>query len=264
MLAGRLPPGAEGVHHRRELIAAFVRRDLIVRYEHAVLGIAWALGVPLLQMGVFAMVFTRVAPIHTSIPYPLYAFAGLTVWAFFSSAVRTATRSLSDQAALVSKVYFPREVIPLAAVVVSLVDFAVTLVPLVVLMAWYGVRPDWSVLWLPLVVTMLFLFTAGLALTLAIANLFYRDVQHVVEAVLLLWMFATSVVYPVDRIGGPIGTLLSLNPLTAIVDAYRACLFGGPMPSVSGMLWSAGLTAVLLGIGGWLFQRAEHLVGELA
>jgi lipopolysaccharide transport system permease protein len=264
MLAGRMPPGARGIHHRRELIAAFVRRDLIVRYEHAVLGIAWALGVPLLQMGLFAIVFTRVAPIHTSIPYPLYAFAGLTVWAFVSSAVRTATRSLSDQAALVSKVYFPREVIPLAAVVVSLVDFVVTLVPLAVLMAWYGVRPTWSVIGLPLVIALLVLFTAGLALILAMANLFYRDVQHVVEAALLLWMFATSVVYPVDRIGGPVGTVLALNPLTALVDAYRAFLFGEALPALSALLWSAGSAVVLLSLGWWLFQRAEHLVGELA
>lgn len=263
-MTGGLRAGIRKVHVTRELVVALVRRDLIVRYELAILGITWALAVPLLQMAIFTVVFTRVAPVSTDIPYPLYAYAGLAVWAFFSSALRAATRSLSDQAALVSKVYFPREAIPLAAVIVALVDFAVTLVPLVGLMIWYGIRPTWGLLAVPLVIGVLFLFTAGLALALAMANLFYRDVQHVVEAVLLFWMFATSVVYPVDRIGGLSGRLLALNPLTPIVDAYRALLFNGPMPSSAAMLWSGGLTIGLVCLGCVLFQRVEHLVAELA
>ncbi len=215
----------------RELILAFVRRDLIIRYEHAILGIAWALAVPLMQMAIFAAVFTRVVRIETDIPYPLYAYAGLTAWTFFSSSLRSATRSLSDQAALVTKVYFPREAIPLATVIVALVDFAVTLVPLGALMAWYGLRPTWGLLAVPLVIAVLALFAAALALALSVANLLFRDVQHVVEVVLLVWMFASSVVYPVSQVGGGMGRVLALNPLTTILDAYRALLFGGPLPS---------------------------------
>jgi ABC-type polysaccharide/polyol phosphate export permease len=214
-------------------------------------------------MAVFAVVFSRVAPINVEIPYPLYAFAGLSAWTFFSSAIRTATRALSDQAALVSRVYFPREAIPLAAVIVSLVDFAVTLLPLAALMAWYGVRPTWGILGVPAVIAVLFLFTAALALALSMANLFWRDVQHVVDAVLLVWMFATSVVYPVDRIGGVSGTLLALNPMTPIMDTYRALLFGTPLPSWTAMLGSVGVTLVLLMVAWPLFKRMEHLVAEL-
>jgi lipopolysaccharide transport system permease protein len=248
----------------RELILALVRRDLIIRYEHAILGIAWALAVPLMQMAIFAAVFTRVVPIETDIPYPLYAYAGLAAWTFFSSSLRSATRSLSDQTPLVTKVYFPREAIPLATVIVALVDFAVTLVPLGALMAWYGVRPTWGLLAVPLVIAVLALFAAALALALSVANLFFRDVQHVVEVVLLVWMFASSVVYPVGQVGGPIGRVLALNPLTTIIDAYRALLFGGALPSANAMLWTAGVTAAMLVFAWTLFHRVEHLAAELA
>ncbi len=118
----------------RELLAALVRRDLIIRYESAALGIAWALALPVAQMSIFVLVFTRVAPLHTDVPYPLYAYAGLTLWSFFAASVRAATRSMSEQIGLVMKVYFPREVLPLAAVIASLIDFAITLVPLAALM----------------------------------------------------------------------------------------------------------------------------------
>jgi lipopolysaccharide transport system permease protein len=248
----------------RELILAFVRRDLIIRYEHAILGIAWALAVPLAQMAIFAGVFTRVVRVETDIPYPLYAYAGLAAWTFFSSSLRSATRSLSDQAALVSKVNFPREAIPLATVIVALVDFAVTLVPLGALMVWYGVRPTWALLAVPLVVAVLALFAAALALALSVANLLFRDVQHVVEVVLLVWMFATSVVYPVNRVGDAIGRVLALNPLTPILDAYRALLFGTPLPAVNAMLWTGGVTVALLVFAWTLFHRVEHLAAELA
>jgi lipopolysaccharide transport system permease protein len=248
----------------RELILALVRRDLIIRYEHAILGIAWALAVPLMQMAIFAAVFTRVVRIETDIPYPLYAYAGLAAWTFFASALRNATRSLSDQAPLVTKINFPREAIPIATVIVALVDFAVTLVPLGALMAWYGVRPTWGLLAVPLVIAVLAIFAVALALALSVANLLFRDVQHVVEVVLLVWMFATSVVYPVTQVGGTIGRVLALNPLTTILDAYRALLFGSPLPSLNAMAWTAGVTAAMLVFAWTLFQRVEHLAAELA
>jgi ABC-type polysaccharide/polyol phosphate export permease len=262
--SGGLLVGMRKVYGARELITALVRRDLIVRYEHAVLGIAWALAVPLMQMGIFVVVFTQVAPLRTDIPYPLYAYAGLATWTFFASAVRAATRSLSDQAALVTKVYFPREVLPLAAVIVSLVDFAVALVPLAVLMVWYGIRPTWGLLGVPLVIGALAVFTTGLSLALAMANLFYRDVRHVVEVMLLLGMFATSVVYPADRIGGTLGRVLALNPLTPIIGAFRSLILGGPPPSVTALVWSSAAAVGILLLAWSLFYRVEHLIAELA
>ncbi len=248
----------------RELLVALVRRDLIIRYEHAALGIVWALALPVAQMGIFVLVFTRVAPLQTEVPYPLYAYAGLTLWSFFAASIRAATRSMSEQIGLVMKVYFPREVLPLAAVIVSLIDFAVTLIPLAALMLWFGVRPSWSLLGLPIVMASLVAFTAALSLVAAMANVFYRDVRHVVEVVLLVGIFATSVVYPVDRIGGVVGRLLALNPLTPMIDAYRAVLFGGALPS-AGALLGAGAASLVLLLGAWaLFDRVEPLAAELA
>src|SRR5687767_1134237 len=199
--ARTLRAGMREVFDAREIVWALVRRDLIVRYEHALLGVSWALGVPLAQVAVFTLVFTRVAPVATNVPYPLFAYAGLTAWSFMSSSLRAATRSLSDQVGLVTRVYFPREALPLGSVLVALVDFAVTLVPLTLLMIWYGVRPTWGLLGLPAVMAVMVIFTAGLSLVLSIANLFYRDVRHLVEIVLLIWMFASSVVYPIGTIG---------------------------------------------------------------
>jgi lipopolysaccharide transport system permease protein len=258
------PTAVQRVFGARELIIALVRRDLIVRYEHAFLGIAWALAVPLMQMAIFAAVFTKVVRVDTDVPYPLYVYAGLAVWTFFSSALRSATRSLSDQTPLITKVYFPREAIPLATVIVALVDFLVTLVPLGGLMAWYGVRPTWGLLAVPFVIAILALFAAALALALSVANLFFRDVQHVVEVLLLVWMFATSVVYPVNQVGGTIGRVLALNPLTPIVDTYRALLFGSALPSSSAMIWTSIATLVVFAFAWMFFHRVEHLAAELA
>jgi ABC-type polysaccharide/polyol phosphate export permease len=248
----------------RELLVALIRRDLIVRYEHAVLGIAWALAVPLAQVGIFILVFTRVAPIDTEVPYALYAYAGISVWAFVSAATRAATRSMSDQLALVTKVYFPREVLPLGAVIVALIDFAVTFIPLALLMIWFGVPAVWSQLAAPLALIPIVLLTAGLALLTSIANVFYRDVRHVVDVLLLIGMFATSVVYPVDRIGGVAGRICALNPLTPMLDAYRAALFGSPLPSAVALA-AATTASVIVFFGAWaLFHRMEPVAAELA
>lgn len=256
--------GVREMFDAREILWALVRRDLIVRYEHALLGVSWALGVPLAQTAIFLLVFTRVARVATEVPYALYAFAGLTAWSFIASAVRAATRSLSDQAGLISRVYFPREALPLGSVVVALVDFAVTLVPLVLLMVWYRVPPTWGLLAVPLVVAVLVALTAGLSLALSMANLFYRDVRHLVEVVLLIWMFASSVVYPIGGIGGVAGRLLALNPVTPLIDAWRALLFGGALPAPASLTYAV-LFAVVALAGAWsMFHRVEHLAAELA
>lgn len=262
--ARTLRAGVRELFDAREVVWALVRRDLIVRYEHAVLGVSWALGVPLVQMAVFALVFTRVAPVATDLPYPLFAYAGLTLWSFMSSAVRAATRSLSDQVGLVTRVYFPREALPIGSVLVALVDFAVTLVPLALLMIWYGVPPTWGLVFLPVVLGILVIFTAGLSLALAMANLFYRDVRHLVEVVMLIWMFASSVVYPIGAIGGLPGRLLALNPVSLLIDAYRALLFGGALPSMGAILYTSVLSVALLLTAWSLFHRVEHLAAELA
>jgi len=245
-----------------ELLRALARRDLLVRYRQAALGIGWAVLSPLLHMLVFTLIFTRVVRLDTGLPYPVFAYAGLLPWALFATSLRTATTSLTSNTALVTKVHFAREVLPFSAMLVALADFVVASSILIVLMVWFKVGVTWTVLALPLVVAVQLAFTAGLALLLAMANLFWRDVRHVVEVLLTVWKFLTSVVYPVELIGGKLGPLLQLNPMTPIIDGYRAVLLRGELPA-AGPFAGAAITAVAVLLVGWLvFHRAEPRFAE--
>ncbi|MEJ7809953.1 MAG: ABC transporter permease [Gemmatimonadaceae bacterium] len=246
----------------RELLYSLTWRDLILRYKQTVMGFGWAIFMPVLNTIIFSIIFTRVAPVETGLPYPLYAFTGLFVWNLFASSLRFSLVSLTGNAQLVTKIYFPREVFPFSAVLVSMVDFLAGLVVLGILMAYYGVAPSWTALLLPVVLLVQVAFTSGCALLLALANLFYRDVKYLFEVMITVWMFATSVVYPVERVGGRLGALLPLNPMTPIVEAYRSILVRGELPPAGPLLLAAALSLVVL-IGGWVtFHRAEITFAE--
>jgi lipopolysaccharide transport system permease protein len=233
----------------RELLYQITLRDLKLRYKQTV------------NTAMFSIIFTRVAPIETPVPYPVFAFCGLAVWNFFASSVKFAANSLSSNVNLVTKVYFPKEIFPISAVIVSAVDFLVSCILLAVLMAWYGIAPGWSLLALPVVLFVHMLFTAAIGLLVAMANLFYRDVKYLIEAVLTVWMFATSVVYPVGQIGGTAGRLLQLNPMTAVVDAYRSVILLGRLPDPA--FFGVAVLAVALLVGAWvIFHRAEYEFAE--
>jgi homopolymeric O-antigen transport system permease protein len=246
----------------RELLTQMVRRDLALRYKQAVMGFGWALFMPLLNTAVFSVIFTKVASLNTSVPYPLFAYCGLVVWNFFASAQRFAVISLTSNLNLVTKVYFPREIFPFSAVIVCLVDFAVASTVLFGLMAYFRVPPPAQIVFLPLVVIVHVMFTAGVALLVSMANLFYRDVKYLFELILGVWMFATSVLYPVQYVPGRAGALLRINPMTPIIDAYRAVLLGtGPL-DVQALGASALFSSVLM-VGAWiLFHRSEFEFAE--
>jgi lipopolysaccharide transport system permease protein len=245
----------------RELLMQMIRRDLLLRYKQTIMGFGWAVFMPLVNTAVFSVIFTRVAPLHTPVPYPVFAFCGLWAWNFFASALRFSVTSLTSNSTLVSKVYFPREIFPFAAVFVSVVDFGVGSLVLAAFMLWYHIPVSVHVLWLPVVLAVHIMFTIAVALVLSMGNLFYRDVKYLFEIVITVWMFATPVVYPVDRIGGAIGVVLRMNPMTPIIDAYRAALLlnAPPPPAFVG--------AAALSAGGclcaWLlFHRLEFKFAE--
>ena len=247
----------------RELLYQMTVRDLLIRYKQAVMGFAWALIVPVTQTLVFSVIFTRVAQVETEIPYPLYALSGLLPWTFFASSLRFSLTSLTSNSALVSKVYFPREIFPVSAVLVSLVDLAVASTVLAGLMIYYGIPPSGAIWLLPLVLAVHVTFTLGLALVLSMANLFYRDVKYMIDLVLLFWMFATSVVYPVERIGGRLAQVLALNPMTPIIEGYRATILSGDNPLSAAFVVTA-LVAVVTLVGAWIvFHRAEARFAEV-
>jgi lipopolysaccharide transport system permease protein len=245
----------------RELLFQMTRRDLLLRYKQTVMGFGWAVFMPLVNTAVFSVIFTRVAPLETSVPYPLFAYCGLWVWNFFASALRFSVTSLTSNSNLVSKVYFPREIFPFSSVIVCFVDFAVGSVVLIALMLWYHVPVGAGLLWLPLVMGVNLIFTAAVALLISMANLFFRDVKYLFEVLITIWMFGSSVVYPIDRIGGVLGAALRLNPMTAIIDSYRSTILLGAAPTVA--FGFATVVSLLLLFGGWvLFHRLEFEFAE--
>jgi lipopolysaccharide transport system permease protein len=230
-----------------ELLRSFVARDLIVRYRTPVLGIAWAVTTPLAQMAIFTLVFTRVAPIDVGMPYPLYAYVGMAVWTLTAASLREATTSLSANPILLTKVRFPRAVLPLAPVCTALTDFAIAMLLAVGLIWFYGVGMSWHVGLFPLVLIVHLTFLVGLALLLAVANLFWRDVRHVFDVLIVIWMFASAV-----------------NPMTHIIEAYRDVLLRGRVPSGATFTLVACASLATLLIGWVVFQRSERRFAELA
>jgi uncharacterized protein (TIGR03382 family) len=246
----------------RELLLQMTKRDLLLRYKQTIMGFGWAIFMPLVNTAVFSVIFTRVAPLDTPVPYPLFAYCGLLTWNFSASAFRTAVTSLTGNAGLVSKIYFPREIFPISSLAVSIVDFAVGSSVLIGLMIWYRIAPPAQIVLLPLVLLVHVLFNAAVSLILALANLFFRDVKYIFEVVITVWMFATSVLYPIQVIGGRLGLLLRLNPLTHIIEAYRATILGAGVINAT-EFGATALGAVLLLGGAWLlFHRSEYEFAE--
>jgi ABC-type polysaccharide/polyol phosphate export permease len=246
----------------RELLVQLVKRDLALRYKQTVMGFAWAVFMPLVNTAVFSVIFTRVAPVDTGVPYPLYAFCGFLFWNFFASSLRFAAVSLTSNMTLVTKVYFPREILAFSAVVVCLVDLLVGSTVLVGLMAYYRVPVTVALGLTPIILFCQLAFTAGMSLALAMMNLFYRDVKYLFEVVLTVWMFATAVMYPIDRVGGRLASVLALNPMTSIIDAYRAVLLHGQLPDPMSLGWALGVSLITLAVAWWAFHAAEFRFAE--
>ncbi len=246
----------------RELLFSLVRRDLLLRYKQTVMGFGWSVLMPVTYMVIFSLIFTRVVSLQTDVPYPIYVYAGLLPWNFFASTLRFAVGSLTSNSTLITKVYFPREILPFSTIMVALVDFLVGFSVLALMMMYYHVPLTWTVLLLPVVIVVQIMFTAGVTLLLSMGNLYYRDVKYMVEIMLTLWMFATSVVYPVDRVGGALAIALKLNPMTPIIDAYRSILLHGRIPDPVSFGAAAATSAVLLIVAWVLFHRAEFEFAE--
>jgi lipopolysaccharide transport system permease protein len=247
----------------RELLYRMTARDLTVRYKQTAMGFAWAVFMPLLNTAVFSVIFMRVAPIDTGgVPYPVFAFVGLLAWNYFSSSLRFAVNSLASNAVLVGKVYFPREILPVSAILVSAVDFFVASTVLIALMIYYQIPVGLALVGLPVVFAVQTILTMGLGLILAMANLFYRDIKYLFEMAITIWMFASSVLYPVSSVPGWAGVALRANPMTQIIDAYRTILFRNDFPSSPEFLFATVVACVTFGLGWLTFHRAEFEFAE--
>ena len=260
-LAGDLKEIVGEQYEFRELLYQMTRRDLLLRYKQTIMGFGWAIFMPLLNTAVFSVIFTRVAPLDVGMPYPLFAYCGLLFWNFTASSLRFSVTSLTANSHLVTKVFFPREIFPISAVLVQLVDLAVGSVVLIALMIYYGIAPTTAIAALPLVLLVQFMFTLSLSMLLAMGNLFYRDVKYLFELIVMVWMFMSAVLYPISQVGGVMGQVMAFNPMTPILEAYRDVLLRGQLPG-TGFLITTVVAAVCL-VAAWVvFHRAEFEFAE--
>jgi lipopolysaccharide transport system permease protein len=248
----------------RELIFFLTWRDIKVRYKQAVLGIAWAVLQPLLTMLIFTVIFGILLQTPSQgLPYPLFALSALLPWQLFATALQRSSISLVGNANLITKIYFPRLAIPISSVMAALIDFGVSFVVLLGVMAYYGFWPGWNILWLfPMV--LLTLFTAlSVGLWLSALNVQYRDIQHMVPFIIQVWMYASPIVYPIEIIpSGLWRSLYGLNPMVGVIQGFRWALLGTAPPDLT-LLVSSGVVLVLLISGLFYFRRMEKTFADV-
>jgi lipopolysaccharide transport system permease protein len=248
----------------RELLYFLVWRDLKVRYKQAVLGIAWAIIQPLVTVAIFTILFGRLAGLPSEgTPYPVFALAGLLPWQLFSSALTGSSNSLVGSANLITKVYFPRLIIPIGAIGSTLVDFAITAALLAAVMAWYGVVPSTAAVLLPLFIALALLLALAIGLWTSALNVQYRDVQYALPFVVQVLLFLSPVAYSTSIVPeGPLRVLYALNPLTGIIQGFRWSLLGGAAPWLY-LPASLVVTAALLAGGVLFFKRMEDTFADV-
>lgn len=250
----------------RELFYFLAMRDLKVRYKQTVIGIAWAVIQPLFTMIVFTLFFGMMANLEKDtggIPYPVFSMAALVPWTFFATSLASASNSVVASANMLTKVYFPRLIIPGAAVITALVDFAIAFVTLLALMLFYHTIPPWTaLLTVPLLTVLGTCLALGLGLWLSALLVEYRDIRLVLPFVLQIWMFLTPVIWPLDRVPERYRLLVQLNPMTGVIQGYRSALLGQPWDMAA--LGLSVLAAVLLLItGAYYFRRMERSFADI-
>lgn len=248
----------------RELAYFFAWRDVKLRYRQTVLGVAWALLQPVSIGVVFAIVLGRLANLPSDgIPYPLFVFLGFVPWVFFSQSLSQGARSLSAGSQLISRVYFPRLLLPIGAILSLLVDLAITCAAALVLVAAYGYTPDATILALPLFLVLLLVVSLGGSFLLAAVTAQYRDVRYGMSLVVQLWLFATPVVYPLTLVPAEWRLLTALNPMVAVVEGFRWTLVGGPAPSPGVLAVSVAAALALLAAGTLVFALVARRAADV-
>jgi homopolymeric O-antigen transport system permease protein len=248
----------------RELLYFFAWRDVKVRYRQAAFGAAWALIQPLLTMIIFALLFGRVARFSSgSVPYPIFVYVALLPWTYFSGVLAIASASLLNNEPLLTKVYFPRELLPGGSVVAGLLDFFIGSLLLVGLMFYYHVHAGWALLFSPLVIAVMVLLTAGVSMVTAALSVRYRDVKYALPFLIQVWMFATPIVYPATMIPQRFRLLMALNPCWGIVDGLRACVFPGTPFDFKLMGTSMAVAVTVFVLGAYYFRRAEKSFADV-
>jgi lipopolysaccharide transport system permease protein len=257
-------PRLSELWHARELLYFITKRDLQIRYKQSFFGFLWVIVQPLALAGVFGVFFGSLAHIPSEgIPYPLFALTGLLAWLFASQAVGQAAGSLVGDANLISKVYFPRLVVPLGKMLALLVDVTITLVVVLIAIALYGTGFRAEMLLVPVFLLLAFVTAAGIGVLLAALNVKYRDVNMAVPLAVQLWLFLTPVLYPGSLVTGSWQYLYAINPMVTAVQGARWALVDSPAPALGPTLISLSSAAVLLVAGVLYFRRTEHYFADI-
>jgi lipopolysaccharide transport system permease protein len=249
----------------RELFFFLAWRDLLVRYKQTTIGIAWALIRPLVTMLVFTLVFGKLAKLPSDdVPYPIMVFVALLPWYFFSNAFTDAGNSLINNASMISKIYFPRLIIPVSAVIVSFVDFLISALILIGLMVWYEFMPDWRILTLPLFIAIAFAAAMGTGLWIAALNVKYRDFRHLIPFIVQVGLYISPVGFSSSIVPEKWRLLYSLNPMVGVIDGFRWAVLGGNAQIYwPGFLLSTGLVILILISGIYHFRSTERKFADL-
>jgi lipopolysaccharide transport system permease protein len=253
-----------GLWQYRELLYFFVWRDIKIRYKQTAIGAAWAVFQPLMTMAVFSLFFGKLAKIPSNgLPYPVFYFSALLPWTYFSGALQNATSVVVEQQRVITKVYFPRLVLPLSAVVAGLVDFSIGFVVFLVMMAYYRIVPGLPIFFFPLFLLMAVLTALGVGLFLSALNAIYRDVRYVLPFLVQFWMFASPVAYPSSLVPPRWRWLYELNPMAGVIDGFRWSLTGKGQPPGILLVVSASMVVLLVAAGTVYFQKMEGTIADV-
>jgi len=248
----------------RELLYFFVWRDIKIRYKQTAIGAAWAVLQPFLTMLVFSLFFGKLAHIPSEgLPYPVFYYSALLPWMYFAAALQNATNTIVENQRLITKVYFPRLILPFSSVLSGLVDFAISFLMFVLMMIYYGIRPSAAMLWLPVFLLLTVLTALGVGLWLAALNAIYRDVRYVLPFLVQFWMFASPVAYPSSLVPEKWRWLYGLNPMEGVIEGFRWSLAGQGQPPGHLIFVSAGVVAAVLLSSVAYFQKMETTIADV-
>jgi len=248
----------------RELLINLTLREIKARYKQSILGYFWVILNPFFQMIVMAFVFSTILRLPLiGVPYPIFLYIGLLPWTLFSNSISSSINSLVDSSSLIKKIYFPREVLPLATTLAKIVDFFLASTILILFMVFFHLEVNIMILWFIPIFLIQLIFTFGLSLILSAVNLFYRDIQYLVNLILLLWFYLTPVIYPVELFPEKYRFIFKLNPIAVLVNAYRQTILGGGMPNLNSLSVALLLSIIVLAIGYTIFKKMEGVFADV-
>lgn len=251
------------IYQFRELFFTLVERDIKVRYKQTIIGGLWAIVRPFTTMVLFSFFFGKIAKIPSDgIPYPIFSYSGLLLWTYFSSAVNSASNSLIGSAGLISKVYFPRLIIPLSSTILGLFDYVIASIFVVVFMIYFQFIPKATILLLPLVIFFTWMLAAGVGFWLSATNVLFRDIKYLVSFILQLWIYATPVIYPFS-VAGKFKWLVTINPMSGLIEAHRSMMLGHQAVNYSIFAISIVLTLIIFTTGLLYFKSIERKFADV-